>query len=50
MTKKLTITVSDDVYRGLHRKVGRRKISSLIDRLAQDRGIESLLNLLGQYQ
>jgi predicted CopG family antitoxin len=36
MTKKLTITVSDDVYRGLHRKVGRRKISPLIDRLARE--------------
>jgi predicted CopG family antitoxin len=36
MTKKLTITVSDEVYRGLHRRVGRRKISPLIDRLARE--------------
>ena len=36
MTKKLTITVSDDVYDDLHRRVGRRKISRFIDRLARD--------------
>jgi predicted CopG family antitoxin len=36
MTKKLTITVSDEVYRGLHRRVGRRKISRLIDGLARE--------------
>ena len=36
MTKKLTITVSDEVYLGLHRRVGRRKISPLIDRLARE--------------
>ena len=36
MTKKLTITVSDEVYRGLHRKIGRRKISRLIDGLARE--------------
>ena len=36
MTKKLTITVSDQVYSGLHRKVGRRKISRLIDSLARE--------------
>lgn len=36
MTKKLTITVSDEVYRGLHRHVGRRKISPLIDKLARE--------------
>jgi hypothetical protein len=36
MTKKLTITVSDEVYRGLHLRVGRRKISRLIDGLARE--------------
>jgi hypothetical protein len=36
VTKKLTITVSDEVYRGLHRRVGRRKISRLIDGLARE--------------
>ena len=35
MTKKLTITVSDEVYEGLHRRVGRRKISRFIDELAR---------------
>ena len=35
MTKKLTITVSDEVYEGLHRRVGRRKISRFIDDLAR---------------
>src|SRR5712691_8266466 len=35
MTKKLTITVSDEVYEGLHRRIGRRKISRLIDDLAR---------------
>src|SRR6266851_994409 len=37
MTKKLTITVSDEVYRGLHKRVGRRKISRFIDELARER-------------
>jgi len=37
MTKKLTITVSDEVYRGLHKRVGRRKISRFINDLARDR-------------
>lgn len=33
--KKLTITVSDEVYEGLHRRIGARRISSFIDRLAR---------------
>jgi hypothetical protein len=37
MTKKLTITVSDAVYRGLHKRVGRRKISRFIDEIARER-------------
>jgi predicted CopG family antitoxin len=36
MVKKLTITVSDDVYEGLHRRIGRRKISRFIDELARE--------------
>jgi predicted CopG family antitoxin len=40
MTKKLTITVSDEVYEGLHRRVGRRKISRFIDDLARDRVVD----------
>ena len=40
MTKKLTITVSDEVYEGLHRRVGRRKISRFIDDLARKHVID----------
>ena len=35
MSKKLTITVSEAVYEGLHRTVGRRKISQFIEELAR---------------
>ncbi|MEA2877811.1 MAG: hypothetical protein QOF14_3007 [Hyphomicrobiales bacterium] len=40
MTKKLTITVSDEVYDGLHRRIGRRKISRFIDELAREHVVE----------
>jgi len=33
--RKLTITVSEEVYEGLHRRIGARRISSFIDRLAR---------------
>lgn len=33
--RKLTITVSDEVYDGLHRRIGARRISGFIDRLAR---------------
>lgn len=33
--KKLTITVSDEVYRGLRKKIGPGKISRFIDGLAR---------------
>lgn len=35
MHKKLTITVQEDVYRGLHRVVGRRRISQFIEELVR---------------
>jgi len=35
MTKKLTITVDDEVYRGLHGIVGRRRISRFLNDLAR---------------
>jgi predicted CopG family antitoxin len=35
MHRKLTITVSDDVYRGLHQKVGRDEISRFIENLVR---------------
>jgi hypothetical protein len=38
--KKLTITVSNEVYEGLHRRIGRRKISRFIDELARRHVVE----------
>ncbi len=35
MTKKLTITVDDEVYAGLHSVVGRRRISRFLNDLAR---------------
>lgn len=35
MQRKLTITLSDDVYRGLHRQIGRGEISRFIERLVR---------------
>jgi predicted CopG family antitoxin len=35
MKRKLTITVSESVYVGLHRTIGRRRISEFIDKLAR---------------
>ena len=35
MHKKLTITVDENVYRGLHRVVGRRRISKFIESLVR---------------
>lgn len=35
MHRKLTITLPDDVYQGLHRTVGRGHISSFIARLVR---------------
>lgn len=35
MHKKLTITVEEGVYRGLHDRIGRRKISAFLNRLAK---------------
>jgi len=35
MNRKLTIMVSDDVYQGLHRMVGRRRIGQFLEKLAR---------------
>ena len=35
MSRKLTITVSEAVYDGLHRTIGRRRISQFIEKLAR---------------
>jgi len=35
MQRKLTITVADDIYRGLHQQVGRGEISRFIENLVR---------------
>jgi predicted CopG family antitoxin len=35
MQKKLTITIAEEVYEGLHRTIGPRKISKFIEELAR---------------
>jgi len=35
MQKKLTVTVDKEVYEGLHKTVGRRKISKFIEELVR---------------
>lgn len=35
MQKKLTITIDEDVYRGLHHVVGRRRISRFIENVVR---------------
>jgi predicted CopG family antitoxin len=35
MRRKLTITIDDDVYRGLHQVVGKRKISGFLSDFAR---------------
>lgn len=35
MQRKLTITIADDVYRGLHHHVGRGEISRFIEQLVR---------------
>jgi predicted CopG family antitoxin len=40
MHKKLTITLDEKVYRGLHRVVGRRRISQFIESLVRPHVLE----------
>lgn len=35
MHRKLTITIDDEVYRGLHERIGPRRISSFIEELVR---------------
>ena len=35
MKRKLTIMVSDELYQGLHRTVGRRRIGQFLEKLAR---------------
>ena len=44
MQKKLTITISEEVYRGLHAKIGQGRISRFLDRLARPHVVDSELD------
>ncbi len=44
MQRKLTITVSDEVYRGLHARIGRGRISNFLDSLARPHVVEQDLD------
>jgi predicted CopG family antitoxin len=44
MSKKLTITVEDEVYAGLHEVVGRRRISRFLNDLARPHVLKSDLD------
>jgi hypothetical protein len=41
MQKKLTITVSEEVYKGLHAKIGAGRISRFLDALARPHVVDS---------
>jgi len=40
MTKKLTITIDDEVYEGLYRRIGPRRISRFLEALARPHVID----------
>lgn len=42
--KKLTITINDEVYEGLYRRVGRRKISRFLEGLARPHVVDADLD------
>ena len=44
MQKKLTITVDEHVYQGLHRIIGRRRISRFIESLVRPHVVEEELS------
>lgn len=48
MHKKLTITIDEQVYEGLYKVVGRRKISSFIERTVRPHVVKQ--ELLSAYQ
>jgi len=35
MRKKLTVTIDEEVYNGLHREIGSRKISGFIEKIVR---------------
>jgi len=41
MRKKLTITIDDEVYEGLYKRVGRRKISRFLESLARPHVVDA---------
>ena len=41
--KKLTITVSEDVYKGLYAKIGAGRISHFLDQLARAHVVDSAI-------
>ncbi len=43
MAKKLTITIDEEVYEGLYRRVGRRKISRFLESLARPHVVDAEL-------
>ncbi len=40
MQRKLTITISDEVYRGLHERIGRGEISRFIESILRPHVVE----------
>lgn len=45
MQKKLTVTIDEEVYKGLHRTIGPRKISKFIEELVRPHVIRPNLEL-----
>lgn len=43
MTKKLTITIAEEVYEGLYRRIGPRKISRFLESLARPHVVDEHL-------
>jgi predicted CopG family antitoxin len=43
MTRKLTITIDDEVYEGLYRRIGARKISRFLESLARPHVLDEYL-------
>ena len=50
MQKKLTITIDEDVYAGLHSVIGPRKISGFIEQLVRPHVLDSDLDLEQSYR
>lgn len=43
MRRKLTITIDEAVYEGLHRRIGRRRISRFLEDLARPHVVDEAL-------